>query len=228
MISKSERQVLGKTFQATSNMSVIHEGNIRNMKMKVWIVGREKALVKVLEPEKDRGTGNLRLELNLWQYLPKVDRVIKIPSSLLLQSWMGSDFTNDDLVKGSSLVRDYTHAIVEKTSIAGTPTTKIICKPKKDAPVVWGRVEVWLRATDAVPLRYDYYSEGGELLKSLAGEKIKNFGDHTIPSILIMKDMRKNNYSTKIEYDPSTVKFDQKIPEDVFTQQHLRKPVTGG
>ena len=109
LVKKSEEHTQGKSFQGKMTMLVGHSGSKREMKMRVWQFGHEKALVKILEPQKDRGTGNLRLNFELWQYLPNVNRVIRIPSSMMLQSWMGSDFTNDDLVKASSLSKDYTH-----------------------------------------------------------------------------------------------------------------------
>ena len=155
LIRKAENHMQGKSFNGKMTMKVEHDGQVREMKMRVWLAGRDKALIKILEPQKDRGTGNLRLKLELWQFLPNVNRVIRIPPSMMLQSWMGSDFTNDDLVKASSLVNDYTHKILGKEEDHGIKAIKVELMPKKDAPVVWGKILMWVRDPDAVPLKQE-------------------------------------------------------------------------
>lgn len=204
-------------------MTVYKGDETRTLSMKVWTLGKDKALVKITSPAKEKGVGNLRLELNFWQYLPNVNRVIKVPPSMMLQSWMGSDFTNDDLVRGSSLTRDYEHKIVSKEKIGGVDAIKIECKPKADAPVVWGKVELWVRKADAAPLQQYFYSESGELLKKMLGENLKTFGQYTIPTKLTMMDAKKKGNKTVVEYEASTVKFDSKISDDIFSQNNLKK-----
>ncbi|RZA08017.1 MAG: outer membrane lipoprotein-sorting protein [Proteobacteria bacterium] len=224
LVEKSETQTRGKSLQAKVSMSVDNGGTHRAMSFRIWSEGKEKALIKVLTPAKDRGTGNLRLDLNLWQYLPNIERVVKIPPSMMLQSWMGSDFTNDDLVKTSSLARDYTHAIEKREDMAGTPSVKIICTPKPDAPVTWGKVILWVRASDAVPLKQEFYLENGELVKVMEGSDIKTFGSHTIPTKLTMRNVKKEGSSTTLEYQKVT--FDEKISAKIFSQDNLQRPVS--
>lgn len=224
LVERSEEHTRGKSFQATATMEVDKAGSKRSISMKMWSVGREKAMVKILEPAKDKGTANLRIDLNFWQYLPNSNRVIKIPPSMMLQSWMGSDFTNDDLVKVSSLTNDYSHKIMGREALDGVKTIRIELTPKPDAPVVWGKIELWVRDPDAVPVRQDFFSEKGELVKRLDGSKIQKYGSHSIPTVLRMSDMKKKNSVTTVSYDPKSIKFDQSIPESVFTQQYLRKP----
>lgn len=223
MVRKSEMHTRGKSFKGNSTMTVYKGDESRSLSMKVWTWGQDKALVKITGPAKDRGVGNLRLELNFWQYLPNVNRIIKIPPSMMLQSWMGSDFTNDDLVRGSSLTRDYDHQIVANEKLKGIDSVKILCKPKPNAPVVWGKVELWLRKADSVPLQEYFYSESGELLKKMVGENIKTFGSHTIPTKLTMTDAKKGINKTVVEYEASSVKFDVKIPDSIFSQNNLKK-----
>lgn len=222
LIKRAEDQVLGRTFRGKLHMKIERPDSLREMEILSWTEGRDKALVKIVEPAKDQGIGNLRLALDLWQYLPKVERLIKIPPSLMLQSWMGSDFTNDDLVRTSSTYRDYTHQFAGYEMIDGVKTAKIICTPKPNAPVVWGKLEMWIDPVRAVTLRQDFYSEGGELLKSMTGSKIRKFGTHTIASRLEMKTVKKNTKTT-IDYMDAT--FDAKIDDSVFNQNFLKASI---
>lgn len=222
LIEKSENHIRGKSFRGKMTMTVEHEGTTRTLVLRNWSIGREKSFVKVLSPAKDRDSGNLRIDLNLWQYLPNVERIIKIPPSLMLQSWMGSDFTNDDLVKTSSLTRDYTHKLLGHEKYETFDAVKIECVPKPNAPVVWGKVVAWVRAGDGVPLKQEFYSEQGELLKVMEGRDVKTFGSRIIPTELTMKNVKKGNSKTILKYDE--VHFDESIPDSIFTQENLRKP----
>jgi hypothetical protein len=222
LIKRAEDQALGKTFRGKLRMKIKRPDAEREMTILTWTDGHEKAMVKIAEPAKDQGIGNLRLDLNLWQYLPKVDRLIKIPPSLMLQSWMGSDFTNDDLVRTSSTTRDYEHQFAGFEKIDGVRVAKIILTPKPDAPVVWGKLEMWIEPKKAVTLRQDFYSEQGELLKRMTGTKIKKFGTHTIASHLEMKTIKKNS-STILEYVEAH--FDEKLDQGVFNQSYLKTAV---
>ena len=223
LVAKSEEQTRGKTFQGEVTMNVEHGDSKRTMVMTIMSVGHEKAYVKIRKPTKDRDSGNLRLELNLWQYLANIERIIKIPPSMMLQSWMGSDFTNDDLVKSSSLTSDYTHLILNKEDVRGFHAVKIECKPKPTAPVVWGKVILWVAEGNAVPLAQEFYSESGELLKKMEGKDIRPFGSHTIPTTIVMQSLKNKDSKTTMHYDK--VIFDEPIADSVFTQENLRRAV---
>jgi outer membrane lipoprotein-sorting protein len=223
MVKKSEAHIKGESFSGESTMTVYKDSSTRTLTMKVWTKGQDNALVKISSPAKEKGVGNLRLSLNFWQYLPNINKIIKIPPSLMLQSWMGSDFTNDDLVRGSSLSRDYDHKFLAKEMIGETDSVKILCTPKPNAPVVWGKIELWLRKIDSSPIQQFFYSENGELLKKMSGEKFETFGKHTIPTKVTMSDARNDKHKTLIEYNSSTIKFDELLSDDVFTQNNLKK-----
>jgi hypothetical protein len=224
LVEQAEQQSMGNSLVANVTMSIERESSKRDLKFKLWQWRRDKALVKVQEPVKDRGTGSLRLGLNLWQYLPNIGRTVRIPPSMMLQSWMGSDFTNDDLIKTSSLSRDYTHQLDGEETVRGDKVTKIICLPKPDAPVVWGKVRLWVRAKDAVTVRQEFFSEHGELLKVMDGTDIKSFGKHTIPATLTMTVVKKPGTKTVMHFLDAA--FDGAIDEHVFTQENLTH--TGG
>lgn len=207
--------------EARVNMTVVRGTTERRLEMKIWSEGTDKAVVKILAPAKDRDIGNLRLKFDLWQYLPNLERTIKIPPSMMLQSWMGSDFTNDDLVKTTSISRDYTHTLLGEEVLNGIKTYKIECIPKKDAPIAWGKILIWLRNPDAVAVRNEYYAENGELSKIMEGSDIKTFGTHTVATKLRMKLPRRAENETRMEY--SNLKFDENIPTNTFTQEFLKK-----
>ncbi|MEK7354961.1 MAG: outer membrane lipoprotein-sorting protein [Bdellovibrionota bacterium] len=226
LVEKVEANLDGKTFQGRMTMTVDRGGSQRKLTLRAWRRGRDQALVRILAPEKERGVGNLRLKLELWQYLPNVNRVIRIPPSMMLQSWMGSDFNNDDLVRASSLSKDYTHKIVGREKLDGTKAIKLELRAKPDAPVVWDRVVMWVRDPDAAPMKQEFYDERGTLVKVMTGSNIRAFAGHAIPTIVKMTNAKKTGQSTTIEYDAKTIAFDRALSEDLFTQINLRKPVT--
>jgi hypothetical protein len=223
-VAAAEQQSMGDSLFADVSMTVERESSRRDLKFKIWLWRRDKAFVKIQEPLKDRGSGSLRLNLNLWQFLPNIGRVVRIPPSMMLQSWMGSDFTNDDLIKTSSLSRDYTHQFESDESLRGETVRKVVCTPKPDAPVVWGKVRLWLRPKDAVALRQEFFSERGELLKILEGTDVKTFGTHTMASTLTMSVLKKPGTKTVMKFN--SAKFDESIPDQTFTQENLMR--TGG
>jgi outer membrane lipoprotein-sorting protein len=221
LIKKSEFQTRGKSVESDMSMTVIRGTTTRNLEIKVWAEGNDKAVVKILAPAKDRDTGNLRIKFDLWQYLPNLERTIKIPPSMMLQSWMGSDFTNDDLVKTTSVSRDYTHKLLGEEVFNGMKTFKIECTPKKDAPIAWGKIIMWVRNPDAVPVKNEFYTESGELAKISIGTDLKTFGAHTVATKLSMKLPRKPDHETRIDY--KDLRFDRDIPANTFTQEFLKK-----
>lgn len=221
LIEKAEHHTRGDSFEAKIRMTVLRGSTERKLELRVWTVGVDKAAVKILSPEKDRDTGNLRLKFDIWQYLPNLERTIKLPPSMMLQSWMGSDFTNDDLVKTSSMSRDYTHKVIAEETVSGVKTYKVECLPKPDAPITWGKVFIWLRNPDGVPVKHEYYTESGQLAKIMIGSELKTVGTHTLPSTLLVTLPRKPENQTRIEY--SDIKFDHSIPNSTFTQEFLKK-----
>ncbi len=224
LVEQAEQQTMGNSLKANVSMSIVRAGSTRDLKFRLWQFKRDKALVKISEPLKDRDTGSLRLGINLWQYLPNIGRVVRIPPSMMLQSWMGSDFTNDDLIKTSSLARDYTHQLDGDDKLRGDKVSKVLCMPKPDAPVVWGKVRLWIRSKDGVSLRQEFFSEHGELLKVMDGSDIKKFGTHTIATTLTMTVAKKEDQKTTMHFADAV--FDQPIDEHIFTQENLTH--TGG
>lgn len=137
VIRTGEETMRGDTAQAAMKMVIKKPGFTRTLEIRSWTKGRKKALVEILSPAKEEGISSLRVTNQMWNYLPKTDQVVRVPTSLMLQSWMGSDFTNDDLMESSSLVKDYTHPSLKMIKLKSQSLVVIECIPRPNAPVVW-------------------------------------------------------------------------------------------
>lgn len=222
IIRRTEQELRAKTEQGTVSMTVRTPDWQRTLEMEYWGVNPDKAFIRVTAPAKEAGTATLRLESNMWNYLPSVERIIKIPPSLMLQSWMGSDFTNDDLVRESSLVKDYDHKLAGEPTQEGDPCYRIVSTPKPNAPVVWGHLVLLVRREDSLPRREEYYDEKGVLQKVLTFEDFRRVEDRVYPMRWKMDSITKPGHETVLLY--RTLKFDHPIPGSVFTQENLKQP----
>ncbi|RMF66599.1 MAG: outer membrane lipoprotein-sorting protein, partial [Calditrichaeota bacterium] len=167
IVKKADDLLRGKTQVGTYTMTVVRPQWQRTMRFRFWSQGTDKSFILMLAPAKERGVTFLKLGREMWNYIPKINRAIKIPPSMMLQSWMGSDFTNDDLVKESSVVHDYTHTLLGRERIRGFEAYKVELKPRPEAAVVWDRIIEWIRVGDYVPLKAEYYNERGERVRTL-------------------------------------------------------------
>jgi len=204
-------------------MTVQRPNWARTLKMKVWDDRtNSRVFVKITEPAKEAGTSFLRLGYNLWNYLPSVEKVMKIPPSMMLQAWMGSDFSNDDLVKESSYIDDYTHEISGNEDQDGLKVLKIELTPKPNAPVVWGKVIFWVRDKDDLPVREQFIDERGRVIKDLSFLDLKPMDGVVLPTRWEMTPVLKEGQKTtlllrSVDFDPKPA-----VPESVFTEKNLR------
>lgn len=218
---KCDAALKGKTEHGSASMTVRTPEWQRALEMKFWYDYPQKTFIRIVAPAKDAGTGTLRLGSNMWTYLPTVERVIKVPPSLMLQSWMGSDFSNDDLVKESSLPTDYTHQIEGETIEDGDACYRLIATPKPNAPVVWGKLVLLIRKTDFLPRREEFYDDRGALQKTLYFDQIRRAGSRNYPMRWRMVSQNKPGHETTVTF--SSLHFDQPVPADIFTQQNLER-----
>jgi hypothetical protein len=186
-----------------------------------WTEGASNALMRVLEPKKEEGVTFLKRGREAWQFVPAIDRVIKIPPSMMLQSWMGSDFTNDDVVRSDSLVVDYTHAIIDEKDVDGVPCWVIEAIPKPEAPVVWGRVVITVRKPDLVGDRADFHDEDGTLAKYYRTFEIRDVEGTAVATRFIMYDLTRPGHSTALHYREIT--FQPDIEEDMFSVRRMQQ-----
>ncbi|MFQ5649501.1 MAG: outer membrane lipoprotein-sorting protein [bacterium] len=221
IVQKADDLMRGKTMYGQYTLTIIRPEWQRTMVFKFWSEGTEKSFILMLAPAKDRGVTFLKIKREMWNYIPKINREIKIPPSMMLQSWMGSDFTNDDLVKESSVVTDYTHTLLGREQEAGFEAYKVELKPKPEAPVVWGRIIEWIRVADYLPLRAQYFNERGELVRTLVFSDIKEMGGRVIPAKFELIEEKKPGRRTVMLLEEAV--FDKPIKKSVFTKQYLRR-----
>ncbi len=221
VVAKADELIKSRSSYSEMKMSVIKPDWSRDMEMKIWSLEPEYALVLITEPAKDKGTVTLKRSKEVWNWIPSVHRVIKIPPSMMMQSWMGSDFTNDDLVKQSSIVKDYEHSFLEEEELAGYRCYKIKMIPKPEAGVVWGKIIMWVSKAGYLQLRADYYDEDDYIVKSMIGSKIQKMGGRTIPTHWEMIPVDKPGQKTVMEY--LTIEFNIDINESFFSQQNMKR-----
>ncbi len=193
----------------------------RSMTMEAWTKGDDRSLVRVMEPKKDRGNGTLTDDNSMWTFSPKINRVIKVPSSMMGQSWMGSDFSNKDVSRADDIVDLYTHTIVSTSDIDGITVYEIESIPLEDAAVVWGREVLTIRE-DHVVLEHAFYDQDGELVKTLRSLEIAEMGGRTIAKRQRMSKTDSPDEWTEIAVEEVAYELDLK--DSLFTLSNLRNP----
>ena len=211
----------GETSYSEMEMVIHRPDWERTMGMKAWTEGLDKSLVRTTAPKKDAGSGNLLIDDNMWSYTPKINRVIKIPSSMSNQSWMGSDFSNNDIARADDIIDHYDHKMAKKETREGKIVYTIESTPHDDAPVVWGKEVLTIRDDDVV-LEHAFYDQDGNLVKSLKTNEIKTFSGRTVPSIQRMQKVDAEGEWTEIRIIKA--KYGVKIPPRTFTLTNLRNP----
>ncbi len=207
----------GASSHAVLAMTVVTEHWTRELRLEAWSQGREKSLFRILSPRKEKGTATLKSGRQMWNYLPKVDRVIKVPSSMMGSSWMGSHFTNDDLVKESRMAEDYDFEFGEAT---GDGEIAVVCIPKEEAPVVWGKVVVRVRSTDGMPLAVEYFDEEMEPARTMSFGDYRETGGRLVPLRMRIVPADEPEERTEIRYE--SIEFDLPLAGDLFSLRSLR------
>ncbi|HEY6952597.1 MAG TPA: outer membrane lipoprotein-sorting protein [Bacteroidota bacterium] len=221
IIRKADELMRGHSSYARITMTIQKPEWHRTMTMKAWSLEPDFSLVFVTEPARDKGTVTLKRGNEVWNWLPSVQKVIKIPPSMMLQSWMGSDFTNDDLVRASSIVKDYSHTLLGREEYEGQLCYKIALLPKPEAGVVWAKVLAWISTQGYLELKTEYYDEDGALVKSFLGSNVKSFGDRKLPAHWEMVPHNEPGNKTILEYDE--LRFNEKIGTDFFSLQNMKR-----
>ena len=221
IIRKADEKNRGLSSEGTMTMKVIRPDWTRTITMKTWSKFREYSLVLITAPAKDKGQVFLKIKTEMWNWVPSIDKTIKIPPSMMLQSWMGSDFTNDDLVKQSSIVVDYTHKLLSREKVRDMDCYKIELTPLPDAPVVWGKVIMWITVSGYDAWMAEYYDEDNKIVNVSNNYDIKRMGDRDIPTRLEMAPQNKKGQKTVMHIDK--MKFNTGIDESFFSQQNMKK-----
>ena len=192
----------------------------KEMKMKGWSVGEDYFASVVLSPVKEKGTVFLKRENEVWNYIPSIERTIKLPPSMMMQNWMGTDFTNDDLVQRSSIIEDYSNSIIGEETIDGLDCWIIELIPNEDATVVWGKLILSIDKLNYMQLKTKFFDEYDELVSIMYGKSIKNFDGKKLPSIIEYIPLDEEGNKTIVER--LVWKFDIEINKRFFLPNYMK------
>ena len=221
IIQKADKKFRGNTSYAEMTIDIIRPKWSKQMKMKAWSKGSKYSVSVVLSPAKEKGTVFLMRDKEVWNFIPNIDRKIKFPPSMMMQNWMGTDLTNDDMVKMSSIVEDYHSKIIGEEEKEGYPCWKIALTPKVNAAVVWGKIIIWVDKKEYMQMQVDYYDEDGFLVNQMLASDVKTFSQKKLPSKLRIIPKDKEGQETVITY--TVWKFNIKVPEVYFTSNYMNR-----
>jgi outer membrane lipoprotein-sorting protein len=219
ILKKMDELYRSDSSKARFEMEIVTPHWQRTLKIDAWSKGMEKTFLRILEPKKERGMTTLRIGNEMWNFLPKTNKVMKIPPSMMMGSWMGSDFTNDDLVKEYTFLKDYDF---EMTGIENPEAGQLYikCTPKKDRPIVWGYIIVGVRENDYLPVWEKYYDEKGKLIREMIFSDIKKFDDRIIPSVMELVSTANEGNRTTLRY--LEAEFNLNVQDEIFSLRNLR------
>lgn len=221
IIQKADELMRSNSSYSEMTMTIVKPNWSRTMGMKIWALEPDYAMIYITEPARDKGTVTLKRKNEVWNWLPSAQRVIKIPPSMMLQSWMGSDFTNDDLVRQSSVVNDYNHKLIGEEKLNGYDCYKIEMIPRPEAGVVWGKIITWISKDKYLQIQADHYDEDNVLIKSFIGSKEKKMGGRNILTHWEMIPVDKPGNRTIMEY--VSIQFNFKVDETFFSEQNMKR-----
>lgn len=217
LVRQVEQQYMGASSRAQTTMMVKTSHWERSLEMEAWSLDRDYFLVRIIEPAKERDVATLKRFREVWNYLPKVDRVIKVPPSMMGGSWMGSHITNDDLVKANHIEKDYNLRLIEETDTYFL----VECLPKADAAVVWGKIVYRINKTPQVPEQIDYYDEEMVRVREIHFDDVQQIGDRIVPMRLTVLPLEKPDEQTILHY--RELVFDLPLDENYFSLRNLKK-----
>lgn len=219
LLQSTDDLTRGTSSEAVVQMHVKTANYERTMRMRIQSSGTDKTLIRILEPAKDAGIATLKVDENIWNYLPKVDRTMKVPAGMMSGNWMGSHFTNDDLVKESRLSEDFTATLTSRPADNAAGVYVITLVPKPDAPVVWGSIVATVRP-DKMPVTIVYNDEKGVPVRTMAFSDYRTFDGRLAPAKMTMQPADKPGEFTAFTYE--TLDFDVALPPSTFTLQALK------
>lgn len=222
IVKKADEKARGvSSSQGEMKMTIVRPTWSREISIKSWTKGKEYSLMLITAPARDKGAAFLKRDKEIWNWQPTIDRAIKLPPSMMMQSWMGSDFTNDDLVRESSVVIDYTHELIGEESVEGYDCYKIELTPKPEAPVVWGKVITWISKDEYLQLKTEFYDEDGYLVNTMLGKEVRTIGGRLLPTRLEMIPAEEEGKMTVVEQ--IDIVFDEPISESFFSIQNMKR-----
>ncbi|MDF2152772.1 outer membrane lipoprotein-sorting protein [Vibrio sp. CAU 1672] len=221
IVKKSDEMMRGESSYSELTMAIIRPDWQRSMTMKSWTKGTDFSLVLVTAPAKDKGSASLKRDREMWNWVPNIERVIKIAPSMLSQSWMGSDFTNDDLINQSSIVVDYEHRMVGENAFEGDPVWVIEALAKPEAPVVWSKVTLWISQSTYLQRQIEFYDEFDDLINVMTTHDIQVLGGRKLATRMEMQPIDKPGNKTVLTTHQAQFDFD--IGESFFSVEQMKQ-----
>jgi len=220
IIEKADRNMQGESSISTMTMTIQRPAWERTVGFKNWAKGRDLALTLVTEPAKEKGQTFLKRSNDMWNYIPSIGRLVKLPPSMMSQGWMGSDYTNDDILNESSLVLDYSHELLGTEDFQDYKCYKISMVPREESNIVWGKIITWVSMPDFLFLKSEYFDENMALVRTETAGDIKTLDGRRIPTRLeiIPADEPRNRTIVVI----GSMDFDVKIDDGFFSQQNMK------
>lgn len=222
ILQESENRRRGvESSYSEMTMEIIRPDWTRTMSLKSWSKGDDYALILVTAPARDKGTTTLKRGKEVWNWMPRIERTIKLPPSMMSQSWMGADITNEDLVREVSIVDDYTHTMLEDSVIEGRKCWKIRLVPKEGVAVVWGKIHLWVDQKDYLQMRTEFFDEDGYLVNVMQASQVKTMSGRPFATRLEVVPVEEKGHKTILTFD--LVNFDEAIPETFFSVQNMKR-----
>lgn len=221
ILDRMEQVMRGDSGYSEMSMKIVRPRYEREISMRSWHMGTDFTLVLITAPARDEGIAYLMRENDIWNYDPRIDRTTRLPSSMMAQSWMGSDFTNDDLVRDTDIIRDFEHTILRTEEVDGRESYVIEMIPKPGTPIVWGKVLVWVCKDDYLQLRAENYDQRFELVSTMIMDEIRDMGGRTIPTRITVTPAGKENEQTILVY--RSMEFDIDIDENFFSRANMQR-----
>jgi len=220
IVKKMDDQAYGGYVSSHVKMTIIRPKWTRTMEMKSWSIGNDYSIIRIISPAREKGISYLKREREMWNYQPSIDRTIKLPASMMSQSWMGSDFKNDDLVRQSSIVNDYTHSFSDDQK-ADPDHYVIVSIPDPDAPVVWGKVKMWIDKENLIQTKVMFFDEDEDLVQTIQSSKVKKIGSRYVATHMELVPADEVGKKTIMEY--LELDFKTKHEPAFFSIQQLKR-----
>jgi outer membrane lipoprotein-sorting protein len=221
VVELMDKNARGDYVTQEMTMDIIRPTWKRSISLKSWGRGMDYSMIYITAPAKEKGQVFMKRDKEMWNWVPSIDRMIKLPPSMMMQSWMGSDFTNDDLIRESSVIRDYEHSFLGQEEIEGRACHKILLVPKPESAVVWGKIHIWVTKQDYLQLKAEFFDEYDDLVNTQLLSDIKNIGGRTIPCKMEMIPAGGEGKKTVIQIE--TADYVTEIPESFFSQQNMKR-----
>lgn len=220
IVEKAYYNVRSNAYSLNMKMKLVRPKWSRELTFKSWSKGADYGMMVIQAPAKDKGISNLRIKTEGWTWIPSIERITKISPSQMSQAWMGSDFTNEDLLKEASIVNDYTHKLVGEEEYQGVTCYKIQATPKENAAVVWGKVLLWISKEDVLQRKAEYYDEDGTLINTLVSSIFKTIGTKKIATSMEMTPSNKEGQKTVVNI--TAANFNEDLDDSFFSKDKMK------